>query len=71
MPEGINGAALGRKIAQMLEDTAREMLQGVPPEKYPGAVERYRVLTELNDFILDRIDAQKAAEAKGEILEDD
>lgn len=71
MPESVNGPALARKIAQLLDDTAQGLLHGVPNEEYAGYVQRYRVLVELHDFIFERAAAQTAAEAKGEILDED
>lgn len=67
LPEGVSGAAYGREIARLLENAAQDILSGVPPERYPAAVERYRVLNELLAFAEDRV----AAQAQGEIKDDE
>lgn len=61
-PTGVPGEVLARAIAIKLQDTADQLLSGMPPEKYLGAVERYRVLQELMQVMEDYI----AEQAKGE-----
>ena len=67
VPTGVPGEILARAIAIKLQDTADQLLSGMPPEKYLGAVERHRVLQELMQVMEDYI----AAEAKGEKALDD
>lgn len=62
LPDGVPGAAYQREIARLLEAAALDILQGVPPDRYPAFVERYKVLIELLDFATD----YTARQAKGE-----
>ena len=62
VPTGVPGEVLTRAIAVKLQNTADILLSGMPPEKYLGAVERYRVLQELMQVMEDYI----AEQAKGE-----
>jgi hypothetical protein len=67
VPATIPGDLLAREIGVKLQQTAEEILTGVQPDKYPGAVERYKVLYELLIWMEDYI----AREAKGETPLDD
>ena len=63
-PVGVPGELLAREIAQKLQQSADQILSGVPPEQYPAAVERYKVLHELLRFMEDYIaDQQKGDSA--------
>lgn len=64
---------LERLIKQKLEDTSAMMLQGAAADyaAYASLVARYRVLKELAVEIADRNDLVTAAEAKGDILDED
>lgn len=66
-PTGVPGEIIARAVAIKLQDTADILLSGMPPEKYLGAVERYRVLQELMQVMTDYI----AEQAKGEAPLDD
>ena len=66
-PTGVPGEVLSRAIAIKLQDTADDLLRGMDPAKYLGAVERYRVLQELMQVMEDYI----AEQAKGEKELDD
>ena len=66
-PTGVPGDLLAREIGIKLQQTAEEILTGLPPDKYVGATERYRVLFELLRFMEDYI----AEQAKGEKALDD
>lgn len=66
-PTGVPGDLLAREIGVKLQQTAEEILTGLPPDKYVGATERYRVLFELLRFMEDYI----AEQAKGEKALDD
>ena len=66
-PTGVPGDLLSREIGIKLQQTAEEILTGLPPDKYVGATERYRVLFELLRFMEDYI----AEQAKGEKALDD
>lgn len=61
-PTGVPGDLLSREIGLKLQQAAEQILSGLPPEKYPAAVERYKTLYELLGFMEDYI----AAQAKGE-----
>ena len=67
VPTGVPGDLLAREIGIKLQQTAEEILTGVPPDKYNGAVERYKVLYELLRWMEDYI----AEQAKGETPLDD
>jgi len=58
LPETVSGSLIAREVARLLNDTAEEMLSGVPVEKYPSALARYAILSQLAGFIEDA--AQKA-----------
>lgn len=58
LPDGVPGPAYQRKIAQLLEDAASDILGGVAPERYAAFVERYKVLHELLRFAEDYVDDQ-------------
>ena len=62
VPTGVPGEVLARAIAIRLQDTADILLSGMPPEKYLGAVERYRVLQELMQVMEDYIAEQATGE---------
>lgn len=66
-PTGVPGDLLAREIGIKLQQTAEDILTGLPPDKYVGATERYRVLYELLRFMEDYI----AEQAKGEGALDD
>lgn len=66
-PTGVPGEVIARAIAVKLQDTAEILLSGMPPERYTGAVERYRVLQELMQVMTDYI----AEQAKGDAPLDD
>ena len=67
VPTGVPGEIIARAVAIKLQDTADILFAGMPPEKYLGAVERYRVLQELMQVMEDYI----AEQAKGEAPLDD
>ena len=67
VPTGVPGDLLAREIGIKLQQTAEEILTGVAPDKYNGAVERYKVLYELLRWMEDYI----AEQAKGETPVDD
>lgn len=66
-PTGVPGDLLAREIGLKLQQAAEQILEGVPPDRYPAAVERYKVLYELLRWMEDYI----AEQAKGEKELDD
>lgn len=66
-PTGVPGDLLSREIGIKLQQTAEQILAGVPPEKYLAAVERYKTLYELLMYMENYI----AEQAKGEAPLDD
>ncbi len=64
VPSGIPGELLAREIGVKLQNISEEILAGVPPEKYHGAVERYKVLHELLRWMEDYVATQAQGEGK-------
>ena len=62
LPDGVPGALYQREIARLLDSAAMDLLGGVPPERYQGFLERYKVLHELLQFAEEYVAAQQKGE---------
>jgi hypothetical protein len=69
LPDGVPGPAYQREIARLLDNTAHDILSGVPPEKYQGAVARYQVLLEMLMFAEQEV--EKMNNPQGEAIADE
>lgn len=66
VPPGVGGASWAAEVGRMMEDTAQQLLNGVPLHRYEAMQGRYQALRELISWAEDR----SAAIAKGEIDDD-